>query len=243
MARWLINFLHIDTFTFKQFSINQNQNVHRIGTDGVLLGAWVEVENTTSILDIGTGTGVIALMLAQRSKAEILAIEPDLEAFSMAGENFKASPYRERMQIVNTTLQDFASNTPFDLIVSNPPFFENSLKSPSANRIQQRHTDTLSSAQLLENTFHLLAAEGRLAVILPVVEGNRFIHLAESMGIILQRSCAVFSKEGKPQERWLLEFSKKPCANPTAVNLYIMNAAGQWKDDYKNLTKDFYLNF
>lgn len=217
--------------------------MHRVGTDGVLLGAWADVYNVSNILDIGTGTGVIALMLAQRSKAKIRAIEHDFEPFTIAKENFANSPFRDRLHVQHTSLQDFYTVTPFDLIACNPPFFANSLKPPSINRQHQRHTNTLSPTQLLEHTSRLLSLNGRLTVILPFTEGNLFIDLAKSFGLSLNQSCAVFSKESKPQERWLLEFGKQPGAEPKQGELCIMDSFGQWTTEYKLLTKDFYLNF
>jgi tRNA1Val (adenine37-N6)-methyltransferase len=233
----------IDIFKFKQFSIAQNQNVHRVGTDGVLLGACANTVNTLTILDIGTGTGLIALMLAQRCTAKIIGIESDPEAYSIAEENFASSPWENRCQAIHSSVQEFHSDSLFDLIVCNPPFFENSLKPPMANRQQQRHTDTLTQAQLIENALRLLSSFGRLAVILPVVEGTRFVEQAQSYSLYLKRSCAVFSRAEKPQERWLLEFERQPNKKIEVKLLHIMNDSGQWTEEYKTLTKNFYLNF
>jgi tRNA1Val (adenine37-N6)-methyltransferase len=233
----------LDIFKFKQFKVGQNENVHRVGTDGVLLGAWVNIKKATRILDVGTGTGLIALMLAQRSHAKIVGIEPEHEAFSIARQNAEESPWKVRVQIIETTLQDFYLDTLFDLIVCNPPFFENSLKPLVAQRQHQRHTDTLSPTQLIENVAPLLHPTSRLAVVLPPIEGNRFIEIAVSFSLCLHRSCAVFSKSRKPQERWLLEFGVQPVPKTAETTLHIMDNAGQWTNEYKALTRDFYLNF
>jgi tRNA1Val (adenine37-N6)-methyltransferase len=208
-----------------------------------LLGAWASVANAQQILDVGTGTGVIALMLAQRSKAQIIAIEPAYEAFALARDNFQSSPFEGRTQIHHTTLQDFYRDGLFDLIVCNPPFFENSLKPSTVYRQQQRHTDSLSPAQLLEHTSRLLTPAGKLSVVLPTEEGNRFIELADKQNYFILKSTAVFSKIGKLQERWLLEFSRSKREDRISDQLSIMDANGRWTTDYKTLTKEFYLNF
>lgn len=216
--------------------------MHRVGTDGVLLGAWASAINTKDILDIGTGTGVIALMLAQRTDAEITAIEPDREAFSIATENFESSTFHKRIQTFHTPLQSFNTGKKFDLIVCNPPFFENSLKPPTTNRQQQRHTDSLSQIELLEHARRLLAPKGKLAVVLPSAEGNRFMEHALMSNLFVDRACAVYSKVGKPQERWLLQFANVNVLEKKQTTLHIMDAQGQWMEEYKTLTRDFYLN-
>jgi tRNA1Val (adenine37-N6)-methyltransferase len=182
-------------------------------------------------------------MLAQRSHAAITAIEPDDEAFELARENFQSAAFAERMHIQHIKLQDFDVDKLFDLIVCNPPFFQNSLKPPKANRQQQRHADSLPPAQLLEHVSRLLSFPGRFCVVLPTEEGNRFMELAENQKLYLTKSSAVFSKTGKFQERWLLEFGKQAPPHIEKNTLTIMNHSGQWTDEYKSLTKDFYLNF
>ncbi len=182
-------------------------------------------------------------MLAQRSKAQITSIEPAYEALALARDNFQNSPFSERTQIHHTTLQDFQVDALFDRIVCNPPFFENSLKPPTANRQQQRHTNSLSYEELLEHTNRLLAPAGKLSVVLPTEEGNRFIELARIQNFHTHKSTAVFSKIGKPQERWLLEFGRSKPKEKISNQLNIMDANGQWTPDHQTLTKEFYLNF
>jgi tRNA1Val (adenine37-N6)-methyltransferase len=208
-----------------------------------LLGAWASVANTQQILDVGTGTGVIALMLAQRSNAQITAIEPAYEAFALARANFQSSPFANRTQIHHTTLQDFYVAGLFDLIVCNPPFFENSLKPPTANRQQQRHADGLSPLQLLEHASRLLNPAGSLSVVLPTQEGNRFMELASERNFFIRKSTALFSKIGKLQERWLLEFSRSEQMEQLSEQLTLMDVNGRWTTDYQTLTREFYLNF
>jgi tRNA1Val (adenine37-N6)-methyltransferase len=207
-----------------------------------LLGAWVNVDQCHTILEVGTGTGVIALMLAQRSTATIMAIEPDTEAIALASENLKTSPFTNPMQVMQSTFQEFSTSRLFDLIVCNPPYFENSLKPQTIARQNQRHTDILPFQVLITQSLQYLQANGVLAVVLPWHEGNRFKEIAAAHHLHLIRSCAVTSKHGKPQERWLFEFSReeKPQQQET---LTIMDETGQWTHAYQQLTRDFYLKF
>jgi len=234
-----------DVFEFKKFQVVQNISVHRVGTDGVLLGAWADVDQIKNILDVGTGTGLIALMLAQRTSENIFitAIEPDENSFELAAGNFKSSSFNERVNVLNTSIQNFKTATHFDLIVCNPPYFENSLKPPSQQRGKQRHSDSLPFQDLLKASKNILNSTGKLALIIPVAEGHRLIKIASESGFMLFRQCAVFSKESKPQERWLLEFSLATSLSPTQSSLTIMNSNGEWTKEYKSLTKDFYLMF
>jgi len=234
-----------DVFRFKQFQIAQNRAVHRVGTDGVLLGAWTNIYKSLQILDVGTGTGLIALMLAQRTDPEvnIEAIEPDAFAFELATHNICESPYKQRVSVFKHSFQNFISEKKYDLIVCNPPFFENSLKPPNEQRSRERHSESLPHPVLIGTSNNLLSPSGRLAIILPVTEGNGFIKLAGSSGLNLSRQCAVFSKETKPQERWLLEFSVVQKASPEQSKLTLLDSKGSWTDEYRLLTKNFYLHF
>lgn len=233
-----------EIFRFKKFEIIQNEFVHKVGTDGVLLGAWVEINNVNRILDIGTGTGLIAIMLAQRleGKAKIHGIEINSNAFELANRNINNCEYRDSINLSNSKLQGFKSSSPFDLVVCNPPFFINSLKPPEADRQQQRHSDNLTFEEILTAITSLLSPAGRLGLILPVEEGKIFIDLAQNFGLNLSRQCDVFSKEGKQQERLLLEFSYRVTRIQRSY-LTIMNNEGEWTKAYQSLTKDFYLKF
>ena len=233
-----------EVFRFKNFEIIQNDLVHKVGTDGVLLGAWVDIDNAKWILDIGTGTGLIAIMLAQRSsgKAKILGIEINADAFDLASRNIANSKYTSSIDLSHSKLQDFKSSAPFDLIVCNPPFFINSLKPPESNRQQQRHTENLTFEEILTAITSLLSPAGKLGLILPVEEGKIFIDLAQNFGLNLLRHCDLFSREGKKRERLLLEFSYRSSLTQKS-NLTIMSNKGEWTNEYQILTKDFYLRF
>lgn len=213
----------------------------KVGTDAVLLGAWVDVINATSILDVGTGCGVIALMLAQRSNASIDAIEPDKSSSKQASENFKSSPFSDRLRIHQTSIQEF-DHAPYDLIVSNPPFFSKSLLPPAEGRQVARHTEALSFDALLMSVKRLLSPAGRFAVVLPVVEGDDFRARGEKAGLHCTRLMAFYTRHTKPQERWLMEFSFQETTEalkPETLTLY--ESTDRQTKAYKALTGDFYL--
>ena len=229
-------------FRFKQFAIEDNRCAHKVGTDSTLLGAWVDVKKAKHLLDIGTGSGLIALMLAQRTSPDTLieAIEISLPDYSQASENVKHSPWHKKLRVQHSSLQQFERATLFDCIVSNPPFFNNSFKPPNANRVVPRHTETLSFLDLIQHSLRLMANEGTLNVILPFTEGLQFIDMASQHSLLLSRKWAFRTRAEKPIERWLFEFRRK--AQPLEegeIRLY--TTADEWSDDYKALTKDFYL--
>lgn len=214
----------------------------KVGTDAVLLGAWVNVQGVNNILEVGAGSGVISLMLAQRTSADtkIEAIEIEKEDAEQAKENVIRSPWPEKIKIHHQSFQSFHSDRKFDLIVSNPPYFINSQLPPSGKRSQARHTGSLSYDELITKAPTLLSPSGRLAVVLPFEEGKLFQSLAHKNNLHLVSQLAFYSRQGKPQERWLLEFAFEPTVIITQ-NL-ILHAEGEsWSDDYKMLMKDFYL--
>ncbi len=229
-------------FFFKQFKIEDNRCAMKVGTDGVLLGAWVDIAAANTVLDVGTGSGVIALMLAQRTSTEtqIDAIEIDKSSAGQAHENVQQSPWAKKMMVHHSSLQGFHSSKKYDLIVSNPPYFNNSLPPPERARAGARHTDTLPHHELLAHSKQLLAPTGRLAVILPFAEGKAFISMASITGLFCVRQCSFYSRQGKPQERWLLEFALEPRTIKTEKLLLFADDNNR-SEDYKDLTRDFYL--
>lgn len=229
-------------FYFKQFNIEDNRCAMKVGTDGVLLGAWVDIAQAKQVLDVGTGSGVIALMLAQRTSAELTvdAIEVDKNSAEQALENVQQSPWANNIIVHHSPLQSFHSSKKYDLIVSNPPYFNNSLLPPEQTRVSARHTDTLAHHELLAYSKKSLAPAGRLAVILPFAEGKAFISMASITGLFCVRQCAFFSRKRKPQERWLLEFAVEPCTIKTE-KLLLFADDNNWSEVYKDLTRDFYL--
>lgn len=229
-------------FKFKQFAIEDNRCAHKVGTDGTLLGAWVKVENTKTILDVGTGSGLIALMIAQRSDAttHIDAIDIVATDCSQASDNVKHSPWSRKISVHNTSLQEFDPSKKFDCIVSNPPFFNNSFKPPVKSRITPRHTDTLPFEELIQHSKRLLTQDGRLNIILPYTEGLQFIELATTNAFHLTRQWSFRTRPEKAIERWLLEFGQTP-ATLEKGEILLYEKDDDWSESYRSLTREFYL--
>jgi tRNA1Val (adenine37-N6)-methyltransferase len=229
-------------FHFKQFSLSHERSTHKVGTDGVLLGAWVKTDGAKNILDIGTGSGVIALMLAQKSDAAAIidAVEIDPEDVKQAVENVSQSPWPEKVIIHHTAIQEFEAEKKYDLIVSNPPYFINSWLPPDEKRSKARHTHELSFSELIGSSKKMLSSSGTLNVILPYQEGLEFRALAQKSGFCLKRELSFRSRAHKPIERLLMAFGFS--ALPfTSENLVLYDEGENWSSAYKELTKDFYL--
>jgi len=229
-------------FVFKRFSVAQTQATHKVGTDGVLVGAWVNVLNCKRILDVGTGSGLIALMLAQRTPSSVVIDGIDIQEADalQAKENITRSAWSDRISIHHTSLQSFAPVYKYDLIVSNPPYFINSYKPPKDNRSTVRHTETLPFADLIRFAKEHLSSVGRLAVILPTVEAQLFSTIAGNDGFHLIRKCEFRSRAHKEIERWLMEcsFEKRVLDSESLV---LHGEGEEWSEAYKELTKDFYI--
>lgn len=247
-----------DFFSFKQFTIHQDRCAMKVGTDGVLLGVLSpidagyvlssEKENSEyKILDIGTGTGLVAIMLAQRTegKAKISAVEIDSEAALQARENASNTPWQ--IDVYNKSIQDFAHECQekFDLIVSNPPYFINSLKAPDKNRNTARHTDTLSFEDLVGSAEKLLADEGRFTVIIPCSSENDFIEIAKGSNLFAESIIRVLPKVGKEAKRSVITFVRdadKNNCNTNVTELVIETESRHcYTEEFKRLTADFYL--
>ena len=229
-------------FRFKQFAVEQEDVAMKVGTDGVLLGAWANSDNVKRILDIGTGTGVIALQMAQRNPiAHIYAVEIDDTAAKRARANFDISPWAERLTVEQTAVQEFAPAEKFDLIVSNPPYFVDSLLPPDAKRSTARHTHDLTFEELDSAVCRLLDDNGRFALILPVTEFEKYLALTQ---LHLVRRCDVCPVEGGAIKRIMGEFAKQPTTEIEIENIAIERGRrGDYTDNYRALTKDFYLKF
>lgn len=251
-------------FRFKKFSVRQESSAMKVNTDGVLLSCWLSIDgfhDNCRILDIGTGTGVISLILAQRVSDylpeipfNIKAIDIDAPSLQEASHNFLNSPWSESLAAEKISLADYlkkAENEQFDLIVTNPPFFRSSLKPPSRRRSLARHDDEMDSGEIIRAAAMILKKErGRLAVILPPEEGRIFIELAKEQNLYLLRICRVKTLAAGMVKRWLMEFStasgKGDLQNsvPVEEDLIIQESAGKdYTKDYKGLTAGFYLNF
>jgi len=230
-------------FRFKQFNIRQDNTAMKIGTDGTLLGAWVTVANAKNILDIGTGTGVIALMTAQRnSDAKITAIELDEGAIVDASFNIKESPWYNRIELLPVSLQEYTPATTFDVIVSNPPFFEKSLKSPSNTRNKARHTDSLHYSDILFFAQSHLSKNGTLAMILPLENAESCIDEAKSYGLFLKRKSTIKPVPHKAPHRIAFELTNTPNTNFVETELIVETGKRHdYTQDYIALTNAFYI--
>lgn len=233
-----------NSFRFKQFDISQDKCGMKVNTDGVLLGAWVDVEGSNRILDIGTGTGVIAIMIAQKAIAEkIVGVEIDKDSYEEAIFNMAASPWSGILSAVHMPVQEFdlANNGTFDLIVSNPPFFSGGTFSSNQSRALVKHTIKLSHGDLLRSVCSLLAKTGAFSLILPYIEGLRFIELAGQYDLHLNKICEVRSYKESPIERLLITLTRKK-ETVEIKELYIRDSIREYSSQYINLTKEYYLN-
>ena len=235
-----------DYFQFKQFTVYQNNVAMKVGTDGVLLGAWSDIGNAMRILDIGTGTGLLALMVAQRNQQAIIdAVEIDVDAYKQAEININTSPWGGRIHIYNQSFQEFSANCAlqYDIIISNPPYFNNSFKSPKHQRSIARHSDDLPYADLIRGTKKLLKSDGKLTIILPVKEGEIFIKLALDNQLYCSKKLNVKPDDSKPIIRLLLEFIPHTTTTVEHTICIETNGRHNYSEEYKTLTKDFYLKF
>lgn len=217
----------------------------KVGTDGTLLGAWAALPHRGRILDIGTGTGLIAIMAAQRSpEAQITAIDIDAECVEQARLNANASPWAERIEVIHCPLQEFMPDLRFDSIISNPPYFVESLLSPDASRSTARHTTSLSFHDLAIGAKRLLAPQGRLSLILPPVEMSRM--LSELRGeMFVWRECEVWSTPTSGVKRVMVELRAELPSQAAEHSKIIIEDGGpqSYSEEYRALTRDFYLKF
>lgn len=227
-------------FTFRNFAIRQEHCAMKVGTDGVLLGAWAN--GGRRILDIGTGTGLIALMMAQRFEgAEITAVETDHDAALQAHENADDSPYGHRIKVEETPIQQFCSPTPFDAIVANPPYFNASLKNPDSQRATARHTDSLPYSELFGAVKRLLAADGEFSAVIPADCLQAFVAEAYLAGFTSTRQLAIRTTPRKQPKRFLVAFARcsdLPMERGEECLQAYDGSRSQW---YGELTKDFYI--
>ena len=230
----------MSVFKFKKFSIIQTKSAMKVGTDGVLLGSWVNCQKAKKILDIGAGTGLISLMLAQRNKeCNITAIEIDKDTSEEAKININNSKWRDRISIINISLNNFATSEKFDFIVSNPPYFPANYS--KSKRAISRHTNLLSFQDLIKSTVNLLSSKGVFSVILPKISESTFCKIAHDNKLFLVRICQVKGLKTSNIKRVLLEFSFEKsylCSD----FLVIEESRHIYTNKYIGLCKDFYLN-
>jgi tRNA1Val (adenine37-N6)-methyltransferase len=230
-------------FRFKQFEICQDKCAMKVGTDGVLLGAWANLSNVKNALDIGCGTGLLSLMMAQRSDAIIDAVEIDYNAFCQAQENFNNSKWNHRINLYHQSIQQFAaeSNRKYDFIISNPPYFQNAFRPNDDGRFYARHNVALPFDDLLKAASSLIQPGGTFSVILPT-EAEEFINMAVSYELHLVRKCNVYPNPTKPAKRLMLDFKKLRTIKLFEENLVIeQEKRHEYTAEYIELTKAFYL--
>lgn len=230
-------------FQFKQFTVHQQLCAMKVGTDGTLLGAWAQAsEGGCRVLDVGTGTGLIALMMAQRyPQARVTAIDIDEMAVRQARENVLASPFAERISVYEADMQMFDDTEKFDSIVCNPPYFEDSLTCPDPQRTEARHTVTLGYRQLMISAFRLLKTDGRFSVIIPSDCRARLESEAHLRGFFLSRLCSIQTTPKKPSKRYMIEMTKQPVAE-VVTEKRILELSPQTRSEwYRELTKEFYI--
>jgi tRNA1Val (adenine37-N6)-methyltransferase len=233
-------------FAFKQFNVKQDKCAMKVGTDAVLLGSWIQPNGSKHILDIGTGTGVIALMLAQKTSASIVGIDIDGIATQQAQENVDESKFKNSITLFNSSFQDFVKTTSlkFQLIVSNPPFFEQSLKSSDEKRSNARHADVLPFEDLLDGVIKLLDEKGKFCLILPTLEAEKFRGMAQKKGLFLSKLLRVKSRVDKDiDKRHLMQFEFTPTEFSEETMAIEEDERHSYTQAYKELTKAYYINF
>ncbi|CAM2777718.1 tRNA1(Val) (adenine(37)-N6)-methyltransferase [Vibrio neptunius] len=234
------NQLKTKDFSFKQFKIAGGHSGMPVSTDGVLLGAWCDIKQANTILDIGTGTGLLALMCAQRNPDSVIdAIDIDQHALLAAKENFASSPWLSRLTLLEGDVLNFPFVTSYDAIVCNPPYFNSGEHAQNQQRATARHTLTLSHEALLRQCFKLLSSDGRAWFVLPEAEGRMFISLAETLGWHLVGLCEVQPTAKKPVSRLLIQLGQH-ASNAKTERLIIQQDNG-YSDEFVALTKAFYL--
>jgi len=232
-------------FHFKQFTVRQEKAAFRVTTDSILLGAWADFKGDKSIIDIGTGTGLLALMAAQRSEAHIIALEPDLLSFEEAKTNVGSSPWASGISIINCNVQDFVPQGEilFDTVITNPPFFKDSLLNPDLRKAKARHDFSLKPEELLAAADRLLTREGKLQLVLPFTEGMLFLKAAEDYDFFCRRILRVKSNPAAAVRRVLMTLGRGPCTSTEDSTLVLENGTRHdYSDEYIALTKDFYMN-
>ena len=232
-------------FTFKEFHIDHSQCAMKVGTDGIMLGAWANVENFKSALDIGTGSGLIALMLKQRNpQMAVTAIEIDGDAFSQAKKNVQQSKWQD-IALWQGDVLSFEPGNQFDLIVSNPPYFNDALQSDNKQRMLARHTDSLSFSSLSKKVAHLLSVHGVFSVVIPCSELSLFRKSADQAKLKMVKMTYVKTTQRKVAKRVLLSFMHADVETDKSVEseIVIHDETGNYSTEYRTLCRDFYLNF
>lgn len=229
-------------FKFKQFTVYHDRCAMKVGTDGVLLGSYVSLPSAGRVLDVGTGTGLVAMMIAQRgtSNLKIDAIEIDKDASEQAAENIGKTAWSNRIRVINSDFTEFCPQQKYDLIVSNPPYFENSLRCTATNRNNARHTDTLSYETLISHSATMLNYGGAISIILPYDKLSSVTEIAQQNSLHLADILIVYPKPNSDPKRCIVTLSNREC-RCTQHSIAIENSRHSYTDEYTALTKEFYL--
>lgn len=229
-------------FHFKHFSLYHHRSTMKVGTDAILLGRWVEVKPNDVVLDIGTGCGLLPLMLSQKGVAQVDAVDIDKASIEEATVNFEASQWRDQLKAFCMDIADFRPDRKYDLIVSNPPFFNRYSKCDEERKSRARHNDmTLSYASLCAVAARLLKPDGRFALVLPLSVTNEFMDAASRVGFSLQKRLTIIPIEGKSPNRVNLELGFGKCDSVSEETFVIRNRDNGFTPQYKAFLKDFYL--
>ena len=232
-------------FFFKKFGMFHHRSTMRVGTDAVLFAQWVDVVSSDNALDIGTGSGIIPLILAQKGVGSVDAVELDSDSYEEANLNFSISVYSDRLSVVQNDVRDYAANNEkkYDLIVSNPPFYASDVKPIKAKKVMARHVSTLSFKDLIVAAKKMMKEDARFALVLPFYESRLFIKEAESLGLHLQKEFLISPIEGKEPNRVNMQFVFNEVESVETVLFTIRNKDYSYTEEYKEFLKDFYLDF
>lgn len=237
---------HNRPFKFKQFEVSHHRSSMKIGVDAVILGAWADITDASSILDVGCGCGVISLMCAQRNpKAEIMAIDIDRPSIEEALDNFNSTPWRERLYPI---LSDFAMfcltyESKIDYIISNPPYFDSGIDNPATVRERARHQGTLSPEIIIAKGRGILSSNGKIGMVIPIDQAESIKKYARSLQMSVCRELIMKGREGREPKRAFIEFVNVPESKDKVINLCLEKENGEYTDEYRTLCRDFYLKF
>ncbi len=229
-------------FKFKQFTIYQDKTAMKVGVDSVVLGAWTTTKKVKSVLDIGTGTGLLSLMLIQKTEVKITAVEIDKSSYNQAIDNVNDSKWKSRIDVIHSSFQEFVNKTKesYDLIICNPPYFVNSLKSSAENRNKARHDDNLSLDDLFSGSKAILTEKGSLNLIYPYLQKTDLINVAKKYGFYPIRLLILRGNKNKKPNRIIAEFRFQEAELETE-ELCVRDVENNYTEEYKQLTKDYYL--
>lgn len=232
-------------FFFKKFGMFHHRSTMRIGTDAVLFAQWVDVASSDNALDIGTGSGVIPLILAQKGVGSVDAVELDSDSYEEAALNFKISVYSDRLAVIQNDVRNYADNVnkKYDLIVSNPPYYASDVKPIKEKKVMARHVSTLSFRDLLISAKKMMKENARFALVLPHYESRLFIKEAESLGFNLQKEFLISPIDGKEPNRVNMQFVLNEVENAESKLFTIRNKDYSYTEEYKEFLKDYYLDF